>query len=135
MFNIRSITRIDRADVALKHPATGAPLGAVVTLAGPEHPARLAIEFAKQRRVRASIQKSGKLELTDPAEDKAEVVDKLVACTLGWEGLGNDDGTPLVFSKEAAATLYGAEPMGWLVDQLWVALDERERFIVACATP
>ena len=133
MFDISTITDAGSADIELKHPVTGAALGASITLAGPEHPARKAIDFARQRKLRAAIAKSGKLEVTDPADDELDLVDKLAACILGWRGM-SDAGQDLPYSREAAARLYAREGLGWLRQQLLDAMNERERFITACAT-
>lgn len=132
MFDITTITDAPTATIELKHPITGAPLGATITVAGPEHPTRKGIDFAKQRKLRAAIQKTGKLEISDPADDELDAVDKLAACTLGWDGMA-EAGQPVEFSKAAAAKLYATEGLGWLRAQVWAAMDERERFITACA--
>lgn len=131
MLDIQLITDSSDAVVEIKHPITGAPVGATVTLAGPEHPTRKAIDFAKQRKIRASVQKTGKLELSDPADDELDAIEKLAACTLGWTGI-TDGGKEIEFSKAAAMKLYSTEGLGWLRSQLYSAMDERERFIKAC---
>jgi hypothetical protein len=133
MFDIKSITDAQTADIELKHPVTGALLGASITLAGPEHPSRKAIDFAKQRKLRASIQKAGKLEISDPEDDILDAVEKLAACTLGWKGITDGD-RAIECSQAEAAKLYGAEGMTWLRDQVYAAMEERARFIKACAT-
>jgi len=130
MFDISTITDAQSASIDLKHPVTGALLGATVSLAGPEHPTRKAIDFNKQRKLRAAIQKSGKLELTDPADDELDGIEKLASCTLGWSGI-TDGATVVEFSKAAALKLYSTEGMGWLRAQLLTAMEERERFITA----
>ena len=132
MFEINSILDASSAAIDIKHPVTGQLLGATVTLAGPEHPTRKAIDFAKQRKLRASIQKNGKLEVSDPEEDIQDAIEKLAACTLGWDGMTRD-GVPVPFSKDAAAELYSREGLGWLRDQIFAAMEERSRFITACA--
>lgn len=131
MFKINSITDAVSAVVALKHPTTGEDLGATVTLAGPEHPKRKALDFARQRKQRAAFNKTGKIELPDPEDDAGDAVDTLTACTLAWDGLADDAGNPITFTPDAAASLYGDEAHGWLRTQLLQALNERERFIVA----
>ena len=133
MLDLSTIIDAGSADIALKHPVSGASLGATITVAGPEHPARKAIEFARQRKLRAAIAKSGKLEVTDPADDELDVIDKLAACTLGWSGI-TDAGAELPYSRDAAARLYAREGLGWLREQVLAGLNERERFITACAT-
>lgn len=129
MFKITDIQDAQSAVLELKHPITGVLLGATITLAGPEHPKRKAVEFAKQRQLRAAIQKTGRLEMVQPEEDELNAIERLVACTLGWTGIADDNG-PIEFSPSAAEKLYSAR---WLRDQVGMALDERERFILACA--
>lgn len=132
MFDISAIKDALSAPIDIKHPVTGVPLGATVTLAGPEHPTRKAIDFAKQRKLRASIQKTGKLELSDPADDELDAIEKLASCTLGWSGITDGDAA-IEFTPTAALKLYGTDGMGWLRAQLLAAMEERERFISACA--
>ncbi|NVO06589.1 MAG: hypothetical protein HXX19_11975 [Rhodoferax sp.] len=132
MFDISTISDAPSAVIDITHPVTGVSLGATVTIAGPEHPARRAIEFAKQRKLRAAIQKTGRLELSDPADDALDAIDRLATCTLDWSGI-SDGGQAVVFSKSAAQKLYANESLGWLRAQLLCAMDERERFIQACA--
>jgi hypothetical protein len=101
----------------------GAPTSWVITLAGPEHPDRKRRLFARQRRMRALLAKTGKLPTSDPEDDDAEQVDDLVACTLGWEG------SALPYSPETARRLYADSKRRWLRDQVQAALDERELFM------
>lgn len=127
-FDIDAYEDVQAGDIQLKDPATGAPTGATITLAGPEHPARRKIDLDRQRRVRAALQKTGKLQLQDPEEDEADETDLLVACTLGWRGLALA-GQELAFSREAAARLYTDPKRRWLRAQVVAALNEREAFI------
>ncbi len=128
MFNLSEFHDTESADVVIKHPSTGAPTEAVVTIAGPEHPKRKAIVFDKQRRMRRQLAKTGKLEFTDPSEEEVEETDLLAACTLGWKGVGVD-GKEVAFSKEAAAKLYADPQLRWFRAQVKAAMDERELFI------
>lgn len=134
MFKLSSIQDALTADIDLKHPVSGDPLGATLTLAGPEHPARKAFDHAKQRKQRAAFQKNGKIDLGDPAEDELNAIDMLVNATLGWSGFANDSGEAIAFTKDAAATLYSTEGHGWLRAQVLVAMGERDRFIKTSAT-
>lgn len=122
VFDFTAYEDIDRADVRIKSPVTGAPTAMVVTLAGPEHPDRKRITMAKQRRMRAGLAKTGRLQVGDPEEDAAEEIDLLVACTLGWSGVA------VPFSPAAARALYSDPKRRWLLDQLQAALSERELF-------
>lgn len=107
--------------------ADGAPTSWVLTLAGPEHPDRKRRLFARQRRLRASLAKTGKIPTSDPEDDDLESVDELVACTLGWEG------SALPYSAEAARRLYADSKRRWLRDQVATALDERALFMRSSA--
>ena len=118
------------ATVALKNPATGAPTAATVELYGPEHPVRKKIQFDRARKLRASFQRSGKIEVSDPLDDVSDQTDFLVACTAGWSGL-TQGGKPLDYSPEAARLLYTDAKRQWVRAQVAKALDEAERFISA----
>jgi hypothetical protein len=134
MYNLNKISDAPSADVEIKDPETGAPLGVFFTMAGPEHPKRKAIEFARQRKIRAALQKTGKIELNDPEDDEQATADTLVACTLGWRGYSNDAGAEVTFTPQAASTLFNDDTKGWLRHQLVTAMNERERFIKRSAT-
>lgn len=121
------------AEVRIKHPETGAPTSMVITIAGPEHPARRRIAFDRQRKVRAQIQRTGKMQLQDPEDDLADDTELLVACTLGWSGLVMA-GQPVAHSAKAARDLYEDPKRRWLRAQVRAALDERELFIKRSAS-
>lgn len=102
---------------------TGAPTPWVITLAGPEHPERKRRLFARQRRLRAAVAKTGKLPNSDPVDDDAEQVDDLVAFTLGWSGAA------VAYSPQTARQIYADSKRRWVRDQVTAALDERELFM------
>ena len=120
------------AVVVLRHPVSGAPTAASITIAGPEHPARKGAIFARMRMRRAEMERTGKLGVTDPLDDEQDELALLAACTLGWEGLSTD-GAPLVFSAEAARALYADPRRAWVRDQVKAALDERALFFGSSA--
>lgn len=128
MFNLSEFQDTESAEITIKHPATGAPTDAAVTIAGPEHPKRKAILFDKQRKMRRQLTKTGKLEFADPAEEEVEETDILAACTLGWKGIAVD-GKEVAYSREAAAKLYADPALRWFRAQVKAAMDERELFI------
>ncbi len=131
LLDISTISELSEADVVIKHPVTGAPTGALVTLAGPEHPKRKQLLFTRTRKLRAKFQKAGKVQLDDPEDEEADGLSYLAACTLGWIGIG-EDGKQIPFSTQAAADLYAR--VGWLKAQVAAALEEKENFIRACGT-
>jgi hypothetical protein len=126
VFDFTAFEDTTTAEVRIKNPSTGAPTPMVVTLAGPEHPDRKRIIFAKQRRMRAVLAKTGQVKMGDPEEDEAEELDLLIACTLGWQG------APVAYSPKAARELYSDPKRRWLRDQVQTALQERELFTRAC---
>ena len=130
MFKIGSIRDADSAEVVVKNPHTSLPLF-TVTLAGPEHPKRKAIVFAKQRRMRQALQRTGKIEFSDPVDEEQENIDMLVACTLDWSKdiVDGDDNKPLSCTAENVRKFYTAEGHGWIRSFLMKALDENDRFI------
>jgi len=126
-FKLSDIQDQHDAPVELVHPTTRAPLGARITLAGPEHPKRRGILAERARRIRRRLEKSGKLKLDDPEVEEQERIELLAACTLGWDGLLGDDDKPLPFSEAAAVELYRG--CGWIRGQMEAAFDDRELFI------
>lgn len=129
MFGIKSVVLTTTVAHQVLHPVTGSAVGATVTLAGPEHPQRKAFEFAAAREARRMFQKKNRVTLTDPEDDVESNTDKLVACTLGWEGFADDDEKPIAFSAEAARKLYADPDLAWLRMQLIDALHSLEGFI------
>lgn len=127
VFDFSSFEDVDSADVRIKAPDTGAATSMVVTLAGPEHPARKRLVLSRQRKLRQALSRTGKLPVSDPEEDDAEQVDMLVACTLGWVGAA------VPFTPAAARQLYEDPKRRWLRDQVQTALDERALFTQASA--
>lgn len=126
-FDLEAYEDVTSATVRIKDPTTGAPTPMVVTLAGPEHADRKRLTFARQRRLRAALAKTGKVPVSDPEEDDAEELDMLVACTLGWSGAS------VPYSPAEARRLYSDPKRRWLRDQVAAALQERELFTRACA--
>ena len=132
-FNLKSIRQVTSAKIQIKDPATGDPTGVIFEMAGPEHPDRKRITFAQSRKFLRSYAKTGRAEMPEPEDAESQKKENLAAFTLGWTGLIDDAGAPVVFSKAAALELYNNPEMGWLVDQLDSALGEKELFITRSA--
>jgi hypothetical protein len=132
-FNLKSIRQVASAKIQIKDPATGDPTGVIFEMAGPEHPDRKRITFAQSRKFLRSYAKTGRAEMPEPEDAESQKKENLAAFTLGWTGLIDDAGAPVVFSKAAALELYNNPEMGWLVDQLDSALGEKELFITRLA--
>ena len=132
-FNLKSIRQVASAKIQVKDPATGDPTGVIFEMAGPEHPDRKRITFAQSRKFLRSYAKTGRAEMPEPEDAESQKKENLAAFTLGWTGLIDDAGAPVVFSKAEALELYNNPEMGWLVDQLDSALGEKELFITRSA--
>ena len=132
-FNLKSIRQVASAKIQVNDPATGDPTGVIFEMAGPEHPDRKRITFAQSRKFLRSYAKTGRAEMPEPEDAESQKKENLAAFTLGWTGLIDDAGAPVVFSKAAALELYNNPEMGWLVDQLDSALGEKELFITRSA--
>lgn len=128
MFELTSIKEADTADIEILHPVSRAATGAVITIMGPEHPARKKVQYELQRKLRAAFARKGRVEVGDPEEEDAEEVDRLAAFTVGWKNIGID-GKPLEYSKSAAVDLYARPEMAWLKRQIQSALNDLENFI------
>lgn len=132
MFKLSSVRDADSAVIPVLDPETKVPTGATITLAGPEHEKAKALGFAEDRRLRKSIEKTGKLVFDDPEVEAGRVVDLLVACTLGWDGFAGDDGLPLAFTAENVRAAYVGVP--WLRKQMLDARRDTANFIKRSAS-
>lgn len=132
MFDLSSIIETDTAKLELLHPETHTPIGATITLAGEGHPKRRKIQFARSRLLRQRVAKRGKLELTDPAEDEEYETERLVACTLGWDGIARD-GKPIPCTPEEAQALY--ESVAWIRRQALAFLEDTANFLRSTDAP
>ena len=86
-FDLEDAVQNTTATLWLKHPASGRATPATIILAGPEHPARKADEWARTRALRQEVEATGKYLFKEPADIEQEELNHLSACTLGWSGL------------------------------------------------
>jgi hypothetical protein len=121
-------------EVTLKHPVTGVDTPAKITIAGPEHPDRKAMMFARARIMRAEFQRTGKVANFDPADDFVTETEFIAKCTLGWSGMSRG-GLPLTFTPEEALALYSDPRRQWIRAQIKAALDTAELFIGDSSKP
>lgn len=128
MFDLTSIIPKETVEVDLLHPVTGAPLEASFTMAGPSHPATVAIQRKQMdRRLKKGLSSLGGPTTTEALEKDS--VEALAARTLGWKGMVKA-GEPLAFSPEAAAEIYADPKLGWLRRQVSDALGDDAVFFV-----
>ncbi|HYF17690.1 MAG TPA: hypothetical protein VEA40_07445 [Ramlibacter sp.] len=136
--DLDSIVEVDTAEYELLHPATGQPLGQVVTIMGPEHPKRKAMEQGRARELRLEFRKQGKMPVSDPVEDEAEAYETLITCTIALADRKGErpvivGGKPVTFTEQTRGTVlrdfYTAPKRTWLAKQVLRALQEQDRFI------
>lgn len=96
------------AELELTHPATGAPLGVYLTLAG--------VDSKTWRKATAALaeKRLGKRGKVSAEEVQTGGVEILARCTLGWRGVVVD-GQEMPCTVNNARTLYGRFP--WIFDQ------------------
>jgi hypothetical protein len=124
--DLDSLIPKDTLEVDLLHPGDGTPLGATITLAGPSHPATLAIQRAQlDKRLKRGV--GGMLDRTSAEALKKDGVEQLVARTLGWKGITRH-GKELPFSAAAAAEVYADDGLAWIRKQLNEALGDDAAF-------
>lgn len=127
-FCIDDFADIASAGYEVKHPTTGAPTGIVLQLAGPEHPQRKKIQFARIRKMRNATAKAGMLKFQDPADEEEDETDLLAASILGWNKMPTSTGN-VAYSPQAARDLMADPKRRWLRDQVKAGIEEREAFI------
>lgn len=110
----------------LRHPATGAPLGATVTLYGQDSAAFRNKALELQRRRLDRLAKRGKLDAADPVGLEEDGIELLAAVTEGWAGI-EEAGKPLVHCEAAAIDLY--RRMRWIREQVDEAVHNRANFL------
>jgi len=127
--DLATIRSLDRGVVQLRHPVTGEPLGASVTLASPDHPARrqARLDIARAQRGRPEPDEAEAAALLD--DTAGEFLARII---LDWSGI-KQDGEILPFSPAAARELLAPEPMRWLVNQLLHESARGENFIETSA--
>jgi hypothetical protein len=130
-FDLATLEDITEAEVQLKRDTQLLPIW--VTMAGPEHPKRKAFLFAKQRRMRQQLAKTGKVEFQDPAEDETDELELLTACVLSWRGVVLN-GKALECTKANVMAVLGDPKRAWFRRAVKAAFDDNEAFIAASAT-
>lgn len=149
MKNLGTIALQEQADLEILHPIKAEGLGVYFILAGPEHPDRKRFELDKDRKLRAQINKKGSIELEEPEEDRARLLEYLRTCTLGWYSLDKDAETgvvtridaadfgagPVPFSTGAAREVYARPDLGWIKDQVRAGLAKNDIFIKDSSRP
>lgn len=136
MFKLGTIQTVDTTELELKHPVTGAGLGAFVSVAGPAHPAHQAKQVERSRRTLLMASLEGKERAIERGLDEAQQarIEMAIACTLGWRGICDATGTELPYSADSVVSVLGDRRNLWIVDQVHDMLSSRDRFIKDSAT-
>ena len=123
------------ARMVLTNPGTGEEMqdadgkSAALILAGKDSDQYRKAEDAVNRKWQEEGARSRKFRVT-PAMIRAGELQKLVACTLGWENCSYSGTSE--FSPEVAKALYEGEP--WVLEQAMTFVDDRSVFLTASTT-
>jgi hypothetical protein len=128
MLDVGKVQTADQIAHSVLHPVTGEPTGAVIHIAGPEHPSRRKYRFELQRKWRARL--ASKTPGTEPDMDDmtTENIEAIATAVVGWEGIG-EDGVPIPFTTEAARKLLLRPELAWLAEQVASVLNDTRNFI------
>lgn len=125
-FDIDAIEDLESAEIQLKDDG-GKPLPIHVTLLGPEHPKRKNFALDRQRRMRRAMQRTGRMEFADPADEAVEDLDNLVACVAGWRGITRG-GKPVACDPAAVRELLTDVKRAWFRRAVERAFGDIENF-------
>lgn len=121
------------AIMTVQHPVTGAVLtqddgsAMTITFAGEDSERyRSATRAATNRRLKA--QQSGRQMQLSAEELENDALERIVACTIGWNGIGVS-GEALPFSPDNARALF--KKLAWLREQAEAFIGDRSRFLKA----
>ena len=105
----------------LLFPVSGDPTGAFITVVGKEGAAFQ--KFIRDRgnaklREELALQRRGKEVPAITVEQiERDAIELLIACTVGWRGLVDENGEELAFTHENAAKLYSMRDYRMQVDE------------------
>lgn len=120
-------------EIQLKHPVTGAPLEAWITIYGRDGRRYEDKQIELQRR-RLELMAAGRAVDDDAVRRTAQDAIELVAAmTKGWRELQLGD-TPAAFSEAEALKLYSRRGLRWIRDQVDEAIHTRALFMPGGAT-
>jgi hypothetical protein len=121
----RDIPRLDRITVPIVDPRDGTPTPVSLTLASPYSPQAKSAQYAIVEALRAK-------DSIGAAEFAEKALDALVACTVGWQGVTDEDGAEVLPTADLVRALYDAEP--WIYEQAQAAYNEKSRFFAPRTT-
>lgn len=120
----------DGFELTLLHPQTGEALPAKVRILGVDSEAYQRTQRNQNRR-RLEKQARNRRYRTTLEEVDAELMELVVAVTVGWSGMALD-GKPFEYTAENAKVLYTRCP--WAFDQVQAAVVDRGNFLPRSAT-
>lgn len=113
------------ADIVIKHPVTNKDTDVVIKVVGFDSPAAQACMDAQQAERFSIMAAEGEAPKFDPAMQRRDTLELLVACTVDWKNLVWK-GEPLEFSKDNARMIYEAVPT--IREQVNRAIGARKNF-------
>mgnify|MGYP000010225343 CR=1 FL=1 len=112
----------------LRHPISGDPMGAFITVVGADSERHQEHLRALQKKSVDAMMKSRRVNGVDAEQ---EGINLLAASTLGWRDLPLWDGLLFEYSQHNAQKLYRRFP--WVREQASVVVQERANFLPKCA--
>jgi hypothetical protein len=140
-FDLGSVVVRDVAPLTITHPTTGQPTTWVLEIAGPGHPATIALnnDLARERLAEARDQtmarvngRKWKAPETDPEADKREGAKRWSRRIVGWSPV-TLNGAPFPYTPENAAALLTEPGYGWVATQFWDLMAADAGFIETSA--
>lgn len=127
MFDVKRIRSIEAATVALKHPETGLPLGASVTILASSCPQRRQAALDYSRELREIGEGDGEAQYQARTAAHVRFLGRILT---GWDGIG-EDGQALEFSAAAVEKLLADPELDWLARQIASEAYAEKNFIRA----
>ena len=118
-------------DVALRHPKTDEPIGAVIRVLGADSDAYQHQVLEQQRERMQKMARQGRTAMASPEQMNEQAIALLAAATIGWQDI-IVSGASVPFSNGAAQKLYRDFP--WIREQVDEAIHTRANFLPRSAT-
>ena len=127
LFSFTSDKANEPVDVIFVHPVSGEKTDLVFQIVGLDSTVAQACMDAQQAKRFNEMTKDGEVATVnfDPKENRAQLIELLVACTVGWRNL-QWQGVDLEFTPSNAAMIYSMVPA--IRDQLNKATGSRKLF-------
>ena len=141
VFDLGSVSVVDVAKLAVRHPQTTAPTGWIIDIAGPGHPETIALgnETARERLVQQREQEQARVNGkkwkggdVDPDSERDRNLSRIARRILGWTPV-TLNGEAFAYSPANAILLLKEPAYTWAATQVYEFLGEDASFIKTSA--